>query len=107
MPTEYNKLVRDRIPDIIRQHGHSCDAETMDEEAYRQALRAKLVEEATEVAAAANEHELLTELADVYEVMAALMTTYEITLAAVHTMQEQRRIKRGGFAQRICLLRTY
>ena len=44
---EYDKLVRDLIPDIIRQHGSTCGVERLDEdEAFRGALRAKLLEEA-------------------------------------------------------------
>lgn len=70
--TFQNKLVRDRIPEIIRQSGRECGVETMDEEEFRQALRAKLVEEAQE-AAAAIDADLVTELADLCEVMDALM----------------------------------
>lgn len=42
----YNKLVRDRIPEIIRQDGRECGTERMSEAEYVQALREKLVEEA-------------------------------------------------------------
>ncbi|MBW4578360.1 MAG: nucleoside triphosphate pyrophosphohydrolase [Tildeniella nuda ZEHNDER 1965/U140] len=83
MKTVFHKLVREaseerlrqRIPEIIRTAGQECAVETMNEEAFHQALRAKLVEEAQEAAAATSE-ELVTELADLHEAMDALMAAY-------------------------------
>jgi predicted house-cleaning noncanonical NTP pyrophosphatase (MazG superfamily) len=103
---EYNKLIRDRIPEIIRRNNLQCDITTMNEEEFRQALRTKLQEEAQEVAEA-DEDELITELTDLYEVIDTLMTTYHINPEAVRNMQIRRRQERGGFTQRIRLLRTY
>ena len=105
MQTAYHKLIRDRIPEIIRADGYSCDIETMDEHEYRQALRQKLVEESCEVATA-SEQELVSELADLHEVIDALMSSYNISPTTVQATQEQRRTERGGFQQRLRLLRT-
>ncbi|MBD2465917.1 nucleoside triphosphate pyrophosphohydrolase [Oscillatoria sp. FACHB-1407] len=96
-------LVRDRIPEIIRQSGRECGVETMDEEEFRQALRAKLVEEAQE-AAAAIDADLVTELADLCEVMDALMVASGIDRETVLKEQKRRRLERGGFSRRIRLL---
>lgn len=106
MPIEYNKLVRDRIPEIIRSHGDNCDMVVLGDDEYRLALRAKLCEEAQEVATASPE-DLITELADVYEVLDALLLTHDLSIEQVQLVQEQRRRERGGFAQRTYLLRTY
>ncbi len=105
MRIEYQKLVRDFIPEIIRRSGSSCEVLTMTEEEYRQALRQKLVEEASEAAAADPDY-LAVELADLYEVMDALMASYGLAAEAVRTEQERRRAARGGFAQRLRLLWT-
>jgi phosphoribosyl-ATP pyrophosphohydrolase len=70
------------------------------------ALRDKVMEEAQEVAEAEPE-KLVKELADLYEVMDALMDTYQIDRAAVVREQEHRRRERGGFRQRIRLLRVW
>ena len=105
MRIEYRKLVRDRIPEIVRRDGSLCEAETMAEEAYHQALREKLVEEACEAAGADAGH-LMTELADVYEVIDALLASSHIAYEAVRAEQERRRAERGGFGQRVCLLWT-
>ena len=105
MVKEYNKLVRDRIPEIIRQSGINSEIADLSDAEYRQALRLKLIEEATEVAEA-NENELVTELADLYEVIDALMASYGISGDRLLNAQAKRRETRGGFAQKIMLLRT-
>ncbi len=100
---EYHKLVRDAIPEIIRRSGKACEVVTMTEEEFKQALREKLVEEAQEAASAASD-DLITEIADIYEVLDALLKSYDITEKQVRTIQSQRRSKRGGFDQRLQLL---
>ena len=102
----YRKLIRDRIPEIIRANGSICEIDVMDEQSYRVALSQKLIEEALEAAAAASERDLVTELADLYEVVDALMACYHISPTQVHREQIQRRTIRGGFSQRIRLLST-
>ena len=102
----YDKLVRDLIPEIIQQHGHTCGVETLrDDQAFRSALRDKLVEEAREAAAAPDE-DLATELADLREVIDALIDAYELTDEAVRNLQHRRREERGGFSRRLRLLWT-
>jgi predicted house-cleaning noncanonical NTP pyrophosphatase (MazG superfamily) len=103
--THYNKLVRDMIPDLIRQDGHACAVEPLDDATFRCALRDKLVEEAREAAEAPDE-DLAAELADVQEVLDALVEAHGLTPEAVSTMQRQRRAERGGFARRLRLLWT-
>lgn len=75
----------------------------MDEAEFHQALWAKLVEEAQE-AVAADPIGLVTELADLYEVMDTLMAAYGIDRQAVLAEQKRRQIERGGFTRRIRLL---
>lgn len=104
MHTEYRKLVRDLIPEIIRQDGYDCNTDVLNEDEYHTALREKLIEEALEAASAADNQHLLTELADLYEVMDTLMQQYDINETLVRAEQEKRREERGGFQQRIRLL---
>jgi predicted house-cleaning noncanonical NTP pyrophosphatase (MazG superfamily) len=106
MEKEYHKLVRDRIPDIIRESGNQCETAVLSDEEYRQALRQKLIEEATEVAEACRD-ELVGELADLYEVIDALMISYGISGDRILNAQAKRRENRGGFTQKIMLLRTF
>jgi predicted house-cleaning noncanonical NTP pyrophosphatase (MazG superfamily) len=105
MKKEYNKLVRDRIPEILLEAGLNFEISTLSETEYRQLLRQKIIEEAQELAESNAEH-LLTELADLYEVLDALIETYGLSLDAILKKQKQRRLERGGFKQRIQLLWT-
>ncbi len=105
MRRDYNKLVRDRIPEIIQAAGKRCAVETMSAAEYRQALLEKLVEEAQE-ARQAGPDELVTELADLQEVLAALLTAWQIDPQQVAQVQRRRQTERGGFEQRLKLLWT-
>jgi predicted house-cleaning noncanonical NTP pyrophosphatase (MazG superfamily) len=71
MPVRYDKLVRDRIPEIIQSHGHHPVTRVLDDATYQVALLAKLAEETREAQEAATE-DLPAELADVLEVIRAL-----------------------------------
>ncbi len=106
MEKEYHKLVRDRIPEIIRQSGIECETAVLSETEYCQALRLKLIEEATEVAEADKDN-LVAELADLYEVIDALMLSYGISGDRILNAQAKRRETRGGFTKKIMLLRTF
>jgi predicted house-cleaning noncanonical NTP pyrophosphatase (MazG superfamily) len=101
MRKTYNKLVRDRIPDMIQAAGQEYATEVMSLEDYQQALREKLIEEAQE---AADASDLIGELADLYEVMDALINFYGIEPDAIGAEQRRKRDERGGFSQRIRLL---
>jgi predicted house-cleaning noncanonical NTP pyrophosphatase (MazG superfamily) len=77
----------------------------MSEAEYRQALLQKMVEEAQEARQAAPD-ELITELADLQEVIAAVLAVWHISSEMVQQIQDQRRAERGGFGQRLKLLWT-
>jgi len=99
----HDKLVRDRIPQIIAADGARFALETYNEETYRAALLAKLVEEARE-AAGAEPHQIVTELADLFEVIYETLEAHAISRQAVVAMQARRRAERGGFARRLRLM---
>ncbi len=103
MSPVYNKLVRDRIPDIIQAAGRTCTTEILGDEEYRHALQEKLVEEAHE-AAHADRVDLITELADLQEVIEAVLRLEGIAREDVAAEQRRRREERGGFERRLCLV---
>ena len=105
MKTQHNKLVRDKIPEIIRTSGNQCEISTLNDAEYIKALREKLVEEVNE-AAIAKPEELAEELTDVMEVIDALMAATGIDLETVREIQREKRSQRGGFNNRIKLLWT-
>ena len=105
MRQEHNKLIRDRIPEVIRQAGRECEVKKMSQSEYHQALLDKLLEEAKE-AAQANSNNLVEELADVYEVVDAILINLEIDKDLVLAKQEQKRQEKVGFTKKLRLLWT-
>ena len=99
----YEKLVRDRIPEIMDREGVRYEVGTLDREAFREALLAKVVEEAEELRAAAGRGEVVKEIADVYEVLDTLMALEGVDAGDVREMQAARRRDRGGFERRLVL----
>jgi len=102
---KYNKLIRDLIPTILEEKQIPFAVETMTTDEYRQALRRKLVEEAQE-AAAAEDADLVIELADLLEVIDATLVAYGLERNQVLACQVQRQRERGGFSQQLRLLWT-
>jgi predicted house-cleaning noncanonical NTP pyrophosphatase (MazG superfamily) len=98
----YQKLVRDRIPEIVQSHGAHPVTRVLDKESYRQALLAKLLEEAHE-AVAARPAELPGELADVLDVVRALAAVHGLTWDQLLDIAAAKRIANGAFRQRLFL----
>ena len=93
--TVHRKLVRDRIPELIRAEGRQPVVTILQREERRAALLAKLVEEAAEAAGA--DDGLAEELADVLEVVRALAATLGLSLAQVGELADTKKATRGGF----------
>ena len=99
MAKEYNKLVRDLIPEIIITRVLSDDE-------YKVELETKLGEEYHEVLGTENSTDRIEELADMLEVIMALAALEGKTLDDVVEVAEQKRLKRGGFQRKIYLERV-
>ena len=95
----YNKLVRDRIPEIIEASGKSCTWETLSDEQYIELLNKKLQEEVAEYL----ESGTVEELADIGEVMHAILDYKGIPLTEFQRVRNEKLRERGGFAKRILL----
>jgi predicted house-cleaning noncanonical NTP pyrophosphatase (MazG superfamily) len=102
MRVAHHKLVRDRIPAIIAADGGQPVTRVLDAAGYEAALRAKLLEEAHE-AQAAPDGELVSELADVLEVLSALAAAHGMSWEDVLSEAGRKRAARGGFDERIFL----
>ncbi|MEV6985600.1 nucleoside triphosphate pyrophosphohydrolase [Sphaerisporangium sp. NPDC051017] len=98
----YGKLVRDRIPDIIEAEGCTAEVRVLDESELVPALTAKLAEEAEELRQA-EPADRLGELADIYEVMAALAETLGFSERQIQEAASHKRAERGGFSRRLWL----
>ena len=96
----YNKLVRDRIPEIITSKGNTCITEVLSDEAYLKMLDAKLDEELTEYHADGSPEEL----ADLLEVIYAAAKARGVSAEELDRIKAQKAAKRGGFDQKILLV---
>ncbi len=96
----YNKLVRDRIPEIIRASGEIPEVQVMEEVPYIFSLYDKLDEEVAEYHAGGG----LEELADILEVCFALAKTMDFTPEELLALCDEKRAKRGGFDNRLYLV---
>jgi predicted house-cleaning noncanonical NTP pyrophosphatase (MazG superfamily) len=103
---EFNKLVRDRVPEQIRERGERVTIARLNEEAIIRALRQKLVEEAYEVLDAKDLESVLVEIADIREVVDSLIRHLKASDSDVADQQVEKRDKLGGFDQGIVLLET-
>ena len=63
----YNKLIRDKIPDIIRKEGKKFNIMTLNDNEYEIELLKKFIEECQELVQAKDENDKLEELADIFE----------------------------------------
>jgi predicted house-cleaning noncanonical NTP pyrophosphatase (MazG superfamily) len=94
------KLVRDKIPQIIRAQGDEPIVRIAEAGEYRELLRAKLVEEAGEVATADDAH-APEELADVLEVVLALAADLGLDACELEKLRAGKAADRGSFTERI------
>lgn len=98
--TAHNKLVRDRIPQIIEASGGKCVTAVLSDDVYIQALDAKLNEELAEY----QQSKSLEELADLLEVMGAVVKARGYTWDDLTRVRNEKRAHRGAFDQRIFLM---
>ena len=100
MGKQYHKLVRDKIPEIIEATGKTCRTEILSDEDYLALLDEKLGEELAEY----RESKSLEELADLLEVMEAVVTARGYTWEELMAVKAEKKAARGGFEDKILLL---
>lgn len=103
----HNKLVRDRILEIIEKDGVNYQSRILREEEFRHELLKKVVEEAQEVLDSnGNQDELVKELADLWEVIESIVKTFKLDHEQIQEVKQHRHDLRGGFDKRIFLKST-
>ncbi|MCR4675355.1 MAG: nucleoside triphosphate pyrophosphohydrolase [Lachnospiraceae bacterium] len=95
----YNKLVRDKIPEIIRNDGKTCEVEILSDEKYLEMLDAKLDEELAEY----HKDQNVEELADLLEVILAAAEARGCSREQLELVRKEKFEKRGGFKEKILL----
>ena len=99
----YKKLVRDHIPNIIRNTGETPITRTLSDDEFALELRKKLVEEALECAQAKTQEEFVAELADIEEVIQTLLACTQVSKEEVERVRVYKQEHKGGFSKRIFL----
>lgn len=100
MEIRYEKLVRDRIPQMIVAEGFTPNTRILSDDEYTAALRVKLTEEVQEYLSDRNAEEL----ADILEVVYALANAQGITPAELEALRKCKAESRGTFDDRIWLI---
>lgn len=95
----YNKLVRDKIPEIIKADGKECKTRILSKDEYIAALETKLNEEVAKY----QEDKNLEEMADVLEVLQAICLARGYSLDELEAMRIKKAKERGGFKDKIFL----
>lgn len=101
MRFKVQKLIRDRLPQMMRSQGLAVFDRRLGDEEFVAALKDKLLEEAQEAREATSPAELADELADVMEVILALAQASGLSLDEIETRRIAKRAERGGFDQRV------
>jgi predicted house-cleaning noncanonical NTP pyrophosphatase (MazG superfamily) len=99
---KFNKLVRDKIPEIIKSKGGKPVTHIASEQEYVEKLKEKLSEEVKEYIEDSNTEEL----ADILEVIYALISIHSINIDQLEDIRKEKADKRGAFSDRIILDET-
>ena len=95
----YNKLVRDKIPQVIKQANKEPFTYVATNEEVKPLILQKLIEELDEFKATPNEEEL----ADILEVIDGIATAFNLDMEKVLAVKADKFNERGGFKERIIL----
>ena len=96
---KYDKLIRDKIPEVIEATGSKAVVEVLDDERYQKYLERKLGEELKAYLEAGS----IEELADLIEVVYALLESRGISLEEFERIRVAKVEKRGAFKKKLLL----
>lgn len=96
---KYNKLVRDNIPEIIKEKNLTPIVHIADNDEFYKKLKEKLIEETNEFI----DNDKIEELADILEVIDSITDFKEFNKQDLLLIKENKKNKRGGFDRRIIL----
>lgn len=100
----YNKLIRDKIPEIIKETGKNYRVKKLDKVVYQKELVLKLSEEIKEYSNSTSDEEAVEELADLLEIIYAIGKLHGVDHAYLESIRLDKAEKRGGFEGRLYLL---
>ena len=99
---QYNKAIRDKIPEIIQKDGHSCNVKTLSDEKFLEHLEKKLSEEVVEYQNDKNSEEL----ADILEVIYRVAQLRGVSKEELEKIRIKKSEQRGRFDKNLFLIDT-
>ena len=99
---QYDKAIRDKIPEIIQKDGYSCNVETLSDEEFLEHLEKKLSEEVAEYQNDKNPEEL----ADILEVIYRIAQLKGVSKEELEKIRINKSKERGGFEKNLFLMDT-
>lgn len=102
----YNKLIRDRIPEICAADGYDAITRILNKKEFISELRKKILEEAKELNEGGGHDNLVEELADIQEIIDTILAEKNIKFSEFRKIQTKKRQKRGGFKKKLFLIKT-
>lgn len=106
MIKKYNKLIRDRIMEIIEETEERPYWRVLNKKEYLREIKKKISEEANELIAARNKKEIINEIIDIQELVDVLVSQLGLKKSAIKKQQKMKNKKRGGFKKRLFLIKT-
>lgn len=103
---KFNKLVRDRIPEIIEKNGQVPITRLANSAEYWVKLKEKLQEEVSEFLEAETDKHCQEELVDILEVIHAMCELKGLKMDRLESLRRIKAVERGGFIKRIILVET-
>jgi len=102
MMTEYNKAIRDNIPDIIKKSGNECSVKTLSDDEFLKELEKKLREEIEEYL----DNSSVEELADIVEVIERISQLKGVSFDELERIRQKKGDERGRFKNNLFLIST-
>ena len=106
MIKKYNKLIRDKILEIIEKAKEKPYWRVLNKKEYLKEIKKKISEEAKELNKAKNKKELINEIVDVQELLDVLISESGLTKIGIKKEQKIKNKKRGGFKKKLFLIKT-
>ena len=100
----YNKLIRDKIPEIMSSKDKAFEIRELDDVEYEKELIKKVEEEASGLQSANTREELVSELADTIDVIDEIKKLKNISEEEIRSGQLKNAEKKGGFEKKIFLV---
>lgn len=97
------KLVRDKIPSVIKTNKKFKFRKIKSDKEFCKFLKLKLLEESQEVVRAESDNDLIEEIVDIMEIVDELIKFLRLDTKEIKELREKKRQTRGGFSKRLMI----